>query len=106
MPTLRVGFSSANRCVSAPLRLFVDSPALSTIFGSNSKKWSAKLGDEQQDRWILDGAQVLSHPRLAQKGFQTQNPLRPVGGPKPSQSHIGAKAEGRMMNAETPDKAA
>jgi hypothetical protein len=67
---------------------------------------SARLNDEQQDRWILAGAQVLSHARLAQKGFQTRNPLRPVGGPKPPQSHIGAKAEGRMMNAETPDKAA
>jgi hypothetical protein len=38
------------------------------VFGSNSRKWSAKLSDEQQDRWILAGAQVMSHPRLAQKG--------------------------------------
>jgi hypothetical protein len=38
------------------------------VFGSNSPKWGAKLSDEQQDRWILAGAQVMSHPRLAQKG--------------------------------------
>ena len=38
------------------------------IFGGNSRKWSAKLSDEQHDRWTLAGAQVMSHPRLAQKG--------------------------------------
>jgi hypothetical protein len=38
------------------------------IFGGNSRKWSAKLNDEQHDRWTLAGAQVMSHPRLAQKG--------------------------------------
>jgi hypothetical protein len=38
------------------------------IFGGNSRKWGAKLSDEQHDRWILTGAQVMSHPRLAQKG--------------------------------------
>ena len=38
------------------------------VFGGNSQKWSAKLSDGQHDRWILAGAQVLSHPRLAQKG--------------------------------------
>jgi hypothetical protein len=38
------------------------------VFGGNSRKWSGKLSDEQHDRWILAGAQVLSHPRLAQKG--------------------------------------
>jgi hypothetical protein len=37
-------------------------------FGSNSQKWSAKLSDEQHGRWILAGAQVMSHPRLGQKG--------------------------------------
>ena len=38
------------------------------VFGNNSRKWSAKLSEEQRDRWILAGAQVMSHPRLAQKG--------------------------------------
>ena len=38
------------------------------IFGGNSRKWSARLSDEQHDRWTLAGAQVMSHPRLAQKG--------------------------------------
>ena len=38
------------------------------IFGGNSRKWSAKVSDEQRNRWILAGAQVMSHPRLAQKG--------------------------------------
>jgi len=38
------------------------------VFGNNSRKWSAKLNDEQHDRWIMAGAQVMSHPRLGQKG--------------------------------------
>ena len=38
------------------------------VFGNNSRKWSARLSEEQRDRWILAGAQVMSHPRLAQKG--------------------------------------
>jgi hypothetical protein len=38
------------------------------IFGGNSRKWSGKLSEEQRDRWTLAGAQVMSHPRLAQKG--------------------------------------
>jgi hypothetical protein len=38
------------------------------VFGGNSRKWSARLSDEQHDRWILAGTQVMSHPRLAQKG--------------------------------------
>jgi len=38
------------------------------VFGGNSRKWGAKLSEEQRDRWTLAGAQVLSHPRLAQKG--------------------------------------
>ncbi len=38
------------------------------IFGNNSRKWSARLTEEQRDRWMLAGAQVMSHPRLAQKG--------------------------------------
>ncbi|MGO8925547.1 MAG: hypothetical protein ACLQU3_01295 [Limisphaerales bacterium] len=37
-------------------------------FGNNSRKWSARLSEEQRDRWTLAGAQVMSHPRLAQKG--------------------------------------
>jgi len=39
-----------------------------SVFGSNSRKWSARLTAEQHDRWSLAGAQVMSHPRLAQKG--------------------------------------
>jgi hypothetical protein len=39
-----------------------------TVFGDNSRKWSARLTQEQHQRWILAGAQALSHPRLAQKG--------------------------------------
>jgi hypothetical protein len=38
------------------------------VFGNNSRKWGARLSEEQRDRWTLAGAQVLSHPRLAQKG--------------------------------------
>jgi hypothetical protein len=38
------------------------------VFGNNARKWSARLSPEQHDRWILAGAQVMSHPRLAQKG--------------------------------------
>ena len=41
------------------------------IFGGNSRKWSARLSEEQRNRWTLAGAQVLSHPRLAQKGALT-----------------------------------
>jgi hypothetical protein len=37
-------------------------------FGNNSRKWSARLSEEQRNRWTLAGAQVMSHPRLAQKG--------------------------------------
>jgi hypothetical protein len=39
-----------------------------SLFGNNSRKWSTSLSKEQHDRWILAGAQVMSHPRLAQKG--------------------------------------
>jgi hypothetical protein len=38
------------------------------VFGNNSRKWTARLTDEQHDRWVLAGAQVMSHPRLGQKG--------------------------------------
>jgi len=38
------------------------------VFGGNSRKWSARLSEDQRDRWTLAGAQVMSHPRLAQKG--------------------------------------
>jgi len=38
------------------------------LFGNNSRKWSARLTEEQRNRWMLAGAQVMSHPRLAQKG--------------------------------------
>jgi hypothetical protein len=39
-----------------------------SVFGSNSPKWGGTLSEEQRDRWTLAGAQVMSHPRLAQKG--------------------------------------
>ncbi|MCX6923237.1 MAG: hypothetical protein NT154_08520 [Verrucomicrobia bacterium] len=45
------------------------------VFGNNSRKWSAKLSAEQRDRWILAGAQVMSQPRLAQKGPLTGQQL-------------------------------
>jgi hypothetical protein len=38
------------------------------VFGNNSRKWSARLSNEQHDRWVLAGAQVMSHLRLGQKG--------------------------------------
>jgi hypothetical protein len=38
------------------------------VFGNNARKWSLRLSPEQHDRWIMAGAQVMSHPRLAQKG--------------------------------------
>ena len=38
------------------------------VFGDNSRKWSARLTQAQHHRWIMAGAQVMSHPRLAQKG--------------------------------------
>jgi hypothetical protein len=37
-------------------------------FGTNSRKWSAVLSDEQRDRWNAAGGQIMSHPRLAQNG--------------------------------------
>jgi len=45
------------------------------VFGSKSQMWSRTLSDEQQDRWILAGAQVMSHPRLASKGPLTGQQL-------------------------------
>ena len=45
------------------------------IFGRNSPKWGGKLSEEQRDRWTLAGAQVMSHPRLAQKGTLTGQQL-------------------------------
>jgi hypothetical protein len=77
-----------------------------SVFGNNSRKWSARLSDEQHDRWIMAGAQVMSHPRLAQKGpltgqqfWQAISTVRAVVGlpetlevpPRPvfSQSQVG-----------------
>lgn len=37
-------------------------------FGSNSRMWSAKLSQEQRDRWCAAAGQVMSQPRLSQKG--------------------------------------
>jgi hypothetical protein len=45
------------------------------IFGRNSPKWGGRLSEEQRDRWTLAGAQVMSHPRLAQKGTLTGQQL-------------------------------
>jgi hypothetical protein len=38
------------------------------VFGSASRMWSGKLTEEQRDRWNAAGPNVMSHPRLAQKG--------------------------------------
>jgi hypothetical protein len=38
------------------------------IFGNNSRMWSGTLSQEQRDRWCATGPQVMSHPRLAQRG--------------------------------------
>jgi hypothetical protein len=46
-----------------------------TLFGYNSQSWGTKLSDEQQERWILSAAQVMSHPRLAAKGPLTGQQL-------------------------------
>jgi hypothetical protein len=54
-----------------------------SVFGINSRKWSAKLTDEQQDRWTMAGAQVLSHPRLVQKWSFCQEVAANVGGREP-----------------------
>jgi hypothetical protein len=76
------------------------------VFGGNSRKWSARLSEEQRNRWIMAGAQVMSHPRLAQKGpltgqqfWQAISTVRAVVGlpetlevpPRPvfSQSNVG-----------------
>jgi hypothetical protein len=45
------------------------------LFGSNSRKFSALLTDEQHDRWNLAGSQVMSHPRLAESGPLTGHQL-------------------------------
>jgi hypothetical protein len=45
------------------------------VFGNNSRKWSTELSREQHERWIMAGAQVMSHPRLAQKGPLTGQQL-------------------------------
>jgi hypothetical protein len=45
------------------------------VFGNNSRKWSTELSHEQHERWIMAGAQVMSHPRLAQKGPLTGQQL-------------------------------
>jgi hypothetical protein len=37
-------------------------------FGHHSQVYSRKLSDEQLQRWILAGAQVMSDPRLGQNG--------------------------------------
>src|ERR1035441_5439711 len=44
-------------------------------FGRHSQVFSRKLGDEQLNRWILAGAQVMSDPRLGQHGPLTGQQL-------------------------------
>ena len=39
-----------------------------TVFGSASRMWSGKLTEEQRDRWNAAGPNVMSYPRLGQKG--------------------------------------
>lgn len=38
------------------------------FFGSRSRMWSGTLSEAQRDRWTYAGSQVMSHPRLGQKG--------------------------------------
>jgi hypothetical protein len=38
------------------------------VFGNASHMWSAKLTDEQMDRWCAAAGETMSHPRLAQDG--------------------------------------
>ncbi len=38
------------------------------VFGSASQMWGGKLTQAQRDRWSLAGGEVMSHPRLAQRG--------------------------------------
>jgi len=76
------------------------------LFGGNSRKWAGKLSEEQRNRWTLGGAQVMSHPRLGQKGplsgqqfWQAISTVRAIVGlpetlevpPRPvfSLSHVG-----------------
>ena len=54
-----------------------------SVFGRNSRMWSAVLSDEQQDRWNAAAGQVMSHPRLGAYGpltgpqfFQSINSVR------------------------------
>jgi hypothetical protein len=44
-------------------------------FGHHSQAYSHRLSDEQMDRWILAGAQVMSDPRLGQNGPLTGQQL-------------------------------
>jgi hypothetical protein len=46
-----------------------------SLFAQNSRKWSTTLSKDQHDRWCLAAAQVMSHPRLAQKGPLTGQQL-------------------------------
>lgn len=38
------------------------------IFGNNSRMWSGTVSQEQRDRWCATGPQVMSYPRLGQRG--------------------------------------
>jgi hypothetical protein len=38
------------------------------VFGSNSQMWSRTLSEDQRHRWCATGANVMSYPRLGQKG--------------------------------------
>jgi len=76
------------------------------VFGNISRKWSSRLTNEQHHRWTLAGAEVMSHPRLGQKGpltgqqfWQAISTVRAIVGlpetlevpPRPafSQSNVG-----------------
>ena len=45
------------------------------LFGNNSRKWGVRLSEDQRDRWTLAGSQVMSHPRLAERGPLTGQQL-------------------------------
>jgi hypothetical protein len=54
------------RNISTPARQRVRA-----IFGSNSRMWSARLTQEQRDRWSAAGSQAMTHPRLGDYGPMT-----------------------------------
>ena len=56
----------------------IQSPArdhMHAVFGNASQMWGGKLTQAQRDRWSLAGGEVMSHPRLAQRGPLTGEQL-------------------------------